>query len=267
MTFFSGTDVQELKDGGSDTNHFVSLIVNNAGLYTAGITRKIDSKKTIREEFSYKSYNDVEHTGVKEYTIEDTCLEWYNMTIEKAGINNSIEEEMIARIKELREERSKNISNTTWGSFPKAQNSESFNKPQTSFTTYAGKGNLIQKELPFENDSTSCLDDKIIDHIVRQLITCSVIIPNNSSIDIDKWSRSIPSLYSKRFKSIKTFKEFAEPYVDFLLNYTDIPDNFDIDDATFWISTLALELSTKLGKLPKNAWIDAYIEILNDYIV
>ena len=49
MTFFSGTDKATLQSEGSDMNHFVSLIVNNAGKYTAGVTRKVKLKQTVNE--------------------------------------------------------------------------------------------------------------------------------------------------------------------------------------------------------------------------
>ena len=40
-TFFSNTDINTLKSEGKDRVHFVSLIVNNEGTYSAAITRKI----------------------------------------------------------------------------------------------------------------------------------------------------------------------------------------------------------------------------------
>jgi hypothetical protein len=39
-TFFSSTDDSTLVEEGKDRNFFVSLIVNNAGTYTAAVTRK-----------------------------------------------------------------------------------------------------------------------------------------------------------------------------------------------------------------------------------
>ena len=42
MTFFSSTDVDTLRKEGFDRNCFVSLIVNNAGEYSAAITRKVE---------------------------------------------------------------------------------------------------------------------------------------------------------------------------------------------------------------------------------
>lgn len=41
MTFFSGTDTSTLEKEGLDNIHFLSLIVNNAGEYTAKITKQV----------------------------------------------------------------------------------------------------------------------------------------------------------------------------------------------------------------------------------
>ena len=48
-TFFSGTDTATLQSEGKHRNHFLSLIINNAGVYTAAITRKKIVKKDIVE--------------------------------------------------------------------------------------------------------------------------------------------------------------------------------------------------------------------------
>ena len=47
-TFFSGTDTDTLGKEGDDVNHFLSLIVNNAGEYTARITRKSEQRLILR---------------------------------------------------------------------------------------------------------------------------------------------------------------------------------------------------------------------------
>jgi proteasome lid subunit RPN8/RPN11 len=83
--FFSGTDTNELRDGGKDTNHFVSLIVNNAGKYVAGITRKIESISTIVETCKYSTFGDEVKTFEREYTEESKYLEWYKLQVEVQG--------------------------------------------------------------------------------------------------------------------------------------------------------------------------------------
>ena len=84
---------------------------------------------------------------------------------------------------------------------------------------------------------------------------------------IEKWGKAIPKLYTERFGNTKIFKEFAEPYVDFLLNYIDesvFPEDMDL---TRTVCILAYEVQKELIKLPENEWIKTYIEILDDYIL
>ena len=57
-TFFSGTDNNTLLSQGQESNHFLSLIVNNAGEYTAAITRQVSSDYTVNEVKQYKSFGD-----------------------------------------------------------------------------------------------------------------------------------------------------------------------------------------------------------------
>lgn len=54
QTNFSGTDMNTLEQEGKLRNHFVSLIVNNIGKYTAKITRKIISESLYYNTFSDK---------------------------------------------------------------------------------------------------------------------------------------------------------------------------------------------------------------------
>ena len=56
-TFFSKTDTDTLQSEGNDRNHFVSLIVNNAGVYSAAITRRL-TYTTSRP--TYKSFDNKE---------------------------------------------------------------------------------------------------------------------------------------------------------------------------------------------------------------
>ena len=55
-TFFSGTDQSTLLQEGLDRNHFLSLIVNNAGVYTAKVTRKIHYKEKFTISYNYETY-------------------------------------------------------------------------------------------------------------------------------------------------------------------------------------------------------------------
>ena len=100
MAFFSGTDVNTLLEEGSDLNHFLSLIVCNAGQYVARITRKLRRKIkaealiTYTESTEYKTIEDVniviaegaqrQETKVEEKEV--TCVEFFEMRINKTEV-------------------------------------------------------------------------------------------------------------------------------------------------------------------------------------
>ena len=93
-TFFSGIDTKTLQSEGNDCNNFLSLIVNNAGTYTAAITRKIkresriDSSVTINEKYDFfntgNTINLPEKREEKHNTETSTIVEYFYLTIDKA---------------------------------------------------------------------------------------------------------------------------------------------------------------------------------------
>jgi hypothetical protein len=265
--FFSGTDTNELRDGGKDTNHFVSLIVNNAGKYVAGITRKIESTSTVIETCKYNTFGDEVKEFTREYTEESKYLEWYKLQVEVHGQTIPFETEMLARIKEIRDEKSKatkTFSNVNYPQYKPAS--------QPSYPTTLHKMNSLQKELPFEEETDIPygkvhIDEKIVNSVIKQLITCSIIIPSESSIDIDKWVKAMNNLYTKRFGDVKTFEEFAVNYVSFLIDNTKDESLVEVLDATDMSCILAYNVMIELAKYPSNPWLEAYIKLLDDFVL
>lgn len=267
-TFFSGTDTQELKDGGNGTNHFVSLIVNNAGKYTAAITRKIKSTRNIIEDYNYNSFNDVLKVESRQYSESTEYLEYYHLDIDIKGEIIPFEEEMLNRIKEIREEKNKSKGFSQYVSKDNIGNYE-FPKEKAYNTIMPTS---IQKTLPFEEMGDIPygivkIDPKIIQSLVKQLVTCSIIIPSESSIDVLKWVKGMNNLYTKRFGDIKNFKEFAANYVDYLINYTYDEKLMEVLDATDMCCIIAYETMKELSKYPKNPWLNVYIELLEENIL
>ena len=135
-----------------------------------------------------------------------------------------------------------------------------------------------QIELPFEQPEEENLDipygiitvDKdIVQSIVRQLVTSSIIISNESAVDVKKWANSMENLYRRRFGSVKEFEYFASNYVDYLINYTydgDVMAVINNDDSTM-AALLAHDVREELEKLPKNPWLSVYIKLMDDYII
>lgn len=104
--FFSGTDTNTLLEEGTDRNHFVSLIVNNAGNYVAAVTRRIKQEVhavahiVYTTRTHYNSWDDIDiplNDGEtvekdKEETKTIECVEWYDLNITKEDADNDFNE-------------------------------------------------------------------------------------------------------------------------------------------------------------------------------
>lgn len=281
-TFFSGTDTNTLLAEGSDMNHFVSLIVNNAGKYTAGITRRAKIKQTVNEEFSYPTWGDERVRGNRTFTVEKECVQWFNLDIEIEGASNDFEEEMLARIKEIRAAKAaKSYSKTAASQFPKVGGYPigDYGMPRVNTVNEikAGPANMIEKKEPVQPSlfpdevlidyEHLHVSSEIVDWVVKQTITCSLIIPHDSNIDVEKWAKSMDSLYNKRFDSEYEFEAFASNFVDYLVNYTEDPEAAAYLDETEMGAILAYQVREKLSKLPKNKWLNIWMKIYDDYIL
>lgn len=289
-SFFSNTDTDTLQSEGSDMNHFVSLIVNNAGKYTAGITRKVKLKQTINEEFTYSTWGDKSTSGNKTSIVEKECIQWFDLDIEVERVSNDFEEEMLARIKAIREAKSnkRNIGGIINSHCDGIYTKEGCNKyPVNPYSNCgvqvipADSANAIpiKKEVqqPTLFDGTGeefmidykkiKLNDAIVDWVVKQTITCSVIIPNSSNINIENWAKSMDSLYKKRFADEREFRNFASSFVDFVVNYTEDPEAIGFLDDAEMAAVLAYQVREKLNILPRNKWLDIWKELYEDYIL
>lgn len=290
-TFFSGTDTATLKEEGRDRNNFVSLIVNNAGTYTAAITRRVKSKQ-VKESVSYEFFGDGEKQDTKEYVSDADEIEWFYLKIEKEGENYSFPD-MAARLEEIKQAKAEKAEKAK-----KAQTStyQGDYKPviANSYGTKAGPANLVKKEankpkvvqptlfddaddLPFEEEydipyGQVSFDKVALKSLVLQLITGSIIISNDSKIDITKWAKSMPALYEKRFGKGKVgmnnFKIWAETYAEYLTWYITDEKLEELGfDNTEICAICAHDMIEELTKLPENDYIKGYIDALQKYLI
>lgn len=287
-TFFSGTDTATLKEEGRDRNNFVSLIVNNAGSYTAAITRRAKSKQ-VKESVSYEFFGDGEKQDTKEYVSDVDEIEWFYLKIEKEGENYSFPD-MAARlegIKQAKAEKAKKVQTPIYqgGYKPVIAN---------SYGTKAGPANLVKKEadkpkviqptlfdnandLPFDDNYSLpygqvTFDKVTLKSLVLQLITGSIIISNDSKIDISKWAKSMPTLYEKRFgkgeEGMKNFKMWADTYTEYLTWYVTDEKLEELGYDEIEICAIcAHDMIEELTKLPENDYIKGYIDALQKYLV
>ena len=288
QTFFSQTDTATLKEEGRDRNNFVSLIVNNAGTYTAAITRKIKSKQ-VKESISYEFFGDGEKQDTKEYVSDADEIEWFYLKIEKEGENYSFPD-MAARLEEIKQAKAEKAKKAQVPAYSSGY------KPviANSYGTKAGPANLVKKEsdkpkvtqptlfdnvdyLPFDDDYSLpygqvTFDKVTLKSLVLQLITGSIIISNDSKIDITKWAKSMPALYEKRFgkgeEGMKNFRVWADTYTEYLVWYTTDEKLEELGfDETEICAICAYDMIEELTKLPENKYIKGYIDALQKYLV
>lgn len=290
-TFFSGTDTATLKEEGRDRNNFVSLIVNNAGSYTAAITRRIKSKQ-VMESVSYEFFGDGEKQDTREYVSDADEIEWFYLKIEKEGENYSFPD-MAARLEEIKQAKAERAEKAKKAQTPVYQGGY---KPviANSYNTKAGPANFVKNEvdkpkvvqpilfddtddLPFDDNynlpyGQVTFDKVTLKSLVLQLITGSIIISNDSKIDISKWAKSMPTLYEKRFgkgkEGMKNFKIWADTYAEYLTWYVTDEKLEELGfDETEICAICAHDMIEELTKLPENDYIKGYIDALQKYLI
>lgn len=267
QSFFSSTDLNTLKIEGSERNHFLSLIVNNQGIYSAAITRKVESIKDIEETVTFKTFEDKTVTTKDNFSIQDPIkVEYFPLTIQfENSFNDSELNERIDALYKQRE-KTKSFSSALTSKTNSQEKQLSLFKEPSYKTDFKGINQLFPpKESKKKDNNLPDLDtaSSFIDSLVLQLITGCVVISNNK-IDVVKWANNMTNTFSKRFKTFSEFEDWAEIFIEYLISYTEFEDvkrTYDNDEEIQIL--LAFELIEKLEKLPSNKYIKTYIEILN----
>mgnify|MGYP002767178345 FL=1 len=288
-TFFSGTDTATLKEEGRDRNNFVSLIVNNEGSYTAAITRRVKSK-SVKESVSYEFFGDGEKHDTKEYVSEENEIEWFYLNIVKEGDTFSFQD-MDIRFEEIKKRKAEKAKEAEMAR--KQTSQVTSYRPTTiinSYGTKVGPANVIpSKKSAVQTSLFNDIDDwdsdnldmpygiarfdkNTIRQLTLQLVTGSIIIPNDSKIDINKWAASMPAMYQKRFgkgeEGMKLFELWADTYTEFLCWYaTDRKLEAQGMDDTEICAICAHDMIEELTKLPENEYIKGYIDALQKYLI
>lgn len=287
-TFFSGTDTATLKEEGRDRNHFVSLIVNNAGSYTAAITRKVKSKRTVNETFSYESFERVlvEATDSWEEEVEE--IQYFHLDITKEGNVYSFPDvdARLAEIKKAKEAKAKAQPYTQGTLFPGRGYAGGNNKYQEGFSQ-TPKAVVQQPQLPFDAkeieseppfepadgvvpDQDVKADPKLIHSLCLQLLTGSVMIPNESKIDIKRWVNSMKSVIERRFgtgtEGLKMYQGFIESLVEFLVWNSEDPALTNMVDDDYMMTVIAADMFEYLGTLPQNTYTKICQSALLTYV-
>lgn len=279
-TFFSGTDTNTLKEEGRDRNHFVSLIVNNAGTYTAAITKRVKSVRTIQESYSYGSFDDTSVTNTREYQEEVEHIEYFMLDITKEGESYSFQE-IDKRLEEIRNRKAATPSTPTKIVTP---TSVTYPRPKEEAKRYIPSlftdkdlegmesepprmSKPTEADIPFTHYNISAED---VHHVLLQLLTGSIIIRDTSKIDIKKWVNTMPQIFGERFGvdeyGFKEFERWADSHCEFLI-YDKEPNIETAGEETDWVACFAIALYEELDTLPQNRYIEILKGIVEQWMI
>lgn len=262
--FFSGTDLSTLQSEGNDTNNFVSLIVNNAGTYSAAITRKVHVKTHYSYDADYTFFGSETRENVnyapkeREYDI----IEYFMLDIEKPDIGNPYAyiDNRFADILRKKEERKKyndmgNI-NSVDGTL------------DVTYFPVMGKPSIYNAKQP---QQLKLFDSDInlkgtIQIVFERIVLCSLL--SSHTKNIREWvDKEMMNEYNKVFNnpSSESFIQYAEWVIEWYIDNIQDEYNNEVDFYDI-VEKLSDKFTEYLDVLNPNPYISAYINILNEYL-
>lgn len=269
-TFFSGTDLGTLQEEGSDMNNFLSLIVNNAGQYTAAITRKVKHIPHVTEVLEYEFFGEETiNIGNDEYdAIESYEIEYFFLNIEKPTVNIGYTD-LFNRIEEIskdktkitnisREPRANLIVDSTLKATPLYKETDiPFSKANTAVQAGVDTDESIDYNKYKFNETD-------LNNIVKQLLIGSPIFTPK---DLNEWVQKMPTVFSKRFgegqKGLANYRAFIGYFVEFLV--TEVFDDNLAEEGYLEDSQMAICAYGVLQKL-HTFKTNSFIEVIEDEV-
>ena len=269
-TFFSGTDLGTLQEEGSDMNNFLSLIVNNAGQYTAAITRKVKHIPHVTEVLEYEFFGEETiNIGNDEYdAIESYEIEYFFLNIEKPTVNICYTD-LFSRIEEIskdktkitnisREPRANLIVDSTLKATPLYKET---NIPFSKANTAVQAGVDTDESIDYNKYKFNETD---LNNIVKQLLIGSPIFTPK---DLNEWVQKMPTVFSKRFgegqKGLANYRAFIGYFVEFLV--TEAFDDNLAEEGYLEDSQMAICAYGVLQKL-HTFKTNSFIEVIEDEV-
>lgn len=269
-TFFSRTDLGTLQEEGSDMNNFLSLIVNNAGQYTAAITRKVKHIPHVTEVLEYEFFGEETiNIGNDEYdAIESYEIEYFFLNIEKPTVNIGYTD-LFNRIEEIskdktkitnisREPRANLIVDSTLKATPLYKET---NIPFSKTNTAVQAGVDTDESIDYNKYKFNETD---LNNIVKQLLIGSPIFTPK---DLNEWVQKMPTVFSKRFgegqKGLANYRAFIGYFVEFLV--TEAFDDNLAEEGYLEDSQMAMCAYGVLQKL-HTFKTNSFIEVIEDEV-
>lgn len=288
--FFSGTDINTLKEEGAESNHFVSLIVNNAGVYAAAITRKVSAVSVGTNVLTYNTFNNVAVDNEPEsFEEESSYIEYYPLEITREEVPVIPKSELELRLEEVQKSSNSYVNRKAYTSYQlpiERYKSDIIKKPEEK--TYAHpylfsdeEMGTVKEEKKEEKEEENYLDPSIAydeDHInptilnntVMQIITGDIFSIYKQNVDLNKWASNMEKLYSKRFENqvseYDSFQYWVDSYLEFLENEM-LDDDLFSKGRDYMDAIWAYDVISKLEEFPKNKYMDIFIESLERWLI
>lgn len=279
-TFFSGTDTNTLLEEGSDMNNFLSLIVNNAGQYTAAITRKVKHIPHVTETLKYEFFGEGNiNLGTDEYdAIESYEIEYFFLDIEKPTVDIGYTD-LFNRINEISIDKGRTL-------IKNESNKSVFNPHHNLAITHTTvQEPILEGKLPFEGLAKPKAEvdeeEELIDYdnvkfnnnqlnsITKQLLMGSPIF---NPKDLNDWVDKMPTVFSKRFgegqKGLANYKAFIGYFVEFLLSEAfdeDLAEEGYMED--YQMPICAYGVLQKLHQFKSNSFLNIIEEEVERFII
>ena len=305
-TFFSGTDLATLKSEGNDTNHFVSLIVNNAGSYTAAITRKVSYLSKGKSTVKYNTFDNAEVTGEEtDFEREEEIIEYYPLIITKESVPETPKSELELRLEAVKASVNSYINKKKNTVVATPTNNLYQNLPHINIPSIAEeqKSSPTQLELFKSTEYTADtkdkkseestkdkeeskveyvdldmsiaygedhIDEEITDQTVMQIITGDIFSIYKQNIDLNKWAANMDNLYNKRFgdpEQHDSFDYWVDTFTEFLENELFDENLINKGGRDYMDAIWAYDVIVKLQELPKNKYLDKFVESLERWLI
>lgn len=246
-TFFSGTDLSTLKEEGKDRNHFLSLIVNNKGTYSAKITRKIQYHKKGVYQYSYRSFGDELITKEKELDQQEEEIQDFTLLIIRPDY-----EEVDLDIKEIQETKKQKVNTSVPTLIP------SVGLPKEQCLPFV-ETSIPEEGLVFAKDPE---DTAFAKEMLRGLLSLS-LNPADGFTPLDVLAKEYEDLCEQTFTTFQQFQLFVDYYIEYVLDtYIDLSLEQKEPNST----PLIEELLSLLEEFPSNKYLDYCKTLISEYL-
>ena len=269
-TFFSGTDTNTLREEGAEQNCVVSLIVNNAGVYNAAITRRIKVHYKInveKTESSYEFFGDgrINQEGlptVSNKEIDKEIVEYFMLDVEREETVNPYDY-LDARFEEIKENKKKETNDkinrdiTYWHNG--VPYSDDFSKRH--------KETKEPRQLTLWETNEMDTDDRnLVNRIVNVLITCNLnFLSEKMPATVNLYNiNHMEEVHRELFdgRNGSAFDEWCEFVVSHIIESYTMTDEGSIDLARNVRDTLK-----GFYKDNSNVYVDGYCDAINQYYI